>query len=124
MRKDYTLNKISATALRCCLCWLLLPAGLALLPFSEAQAKFLDYSSGNPAAFSSGNNGSHAGNGATINAPKASDGIGTSSCITINCPSSVTINTSNMGTLGDCAGQFEWNHPVPSSTCGVVSYLV
>ncbi|MCW5925117.1 MAG: HYR domain-containing protein [Saprospiraceae bacterium] len=29
-----------------------------------------------------------------------------------------------MGTLGDCAGQFEWNHPIPSSTCGVVSYLV
>ncbi|MCW5920779.1 MAG: hypothetical protein KIS77_00400 [Saprospiraceae bacterium] len=42
----------------------------------------------------------------------------------ITCPTSVSITTSAGGT-GDCEGQYEWNHPIPTSGCGpIVSYLV
>jgi hypothetical protein len=29
------------------------------------------------------------------------------------------ITTSNLGSNGDCAGQYAWNHPVGSDNCGV-----
>ncbi|MBK6997822.1 MAG: HYR domain-containing protein [Lewinellaceae bacterium] len=43
---------------------------------------------------------------------------------TIVCPNDVAITTSNLGTTGDCAGQYEWSHPQPSDNCMVESYHV
>ncbi|MBK8555547.1 MAG: HYR domain-containing protein [Lewinellaceae bacterium] len=38
---------------------------------------------------------------------------------TIVCPDNVSITTSNLGTLGDCAGQYAWSHPTPTDNCGI-----
>ena len=40
------------------------------------------------------------------------------------CPANVTINTSNLGTTGDCAGQYEWDHPIATDNCGLQDYVV
>jgi hypothetical protein len=40
----------------------------------------------------------------------------------ILCPDNVEITTSNLGTLGDCAGQYEWNHPAATDNCGISLY--
>ncbi|MCB9315720.1 MAG: HYR domain-containing protein, partial [Lewinellaceae bacterium] len=42
----------------------------------------------------------------------------------INCPASVSINTDNLSTEGDCAGQYAWSHPIPSDPCGIEHYDV
>ncbi|MBL7809091.1 MAG: HYR domain-containing protein, partial [Saprospiraceae bacterium] len=42
----------------------------------------------------------------------------------IECPENANIPTSNLGTTGDCAGQYTWEHPVPTDNCGVVHYTV
>ncbi|MFT6782923.1 MAG: hypothetical protein ACJA1A_002861, partial [Saprospiraceae bacterium] len=42
----------------------------------------------------------------------------------IACPGDVAITTSNLGTTGDCAGQFTWTHPTATDNCGLVAYTV
>ncbi|MBK7337305.1 MAG: HYR domain-containing protein [Saprospirales bacterium] len=41
-----------------------------------------------------------------------------------DCPDNAAITTSEGGELGDCAGQYEWDHPVPSDNCGIDTYVV
>jgi hypothetical protein len=41
---------------------------------------------------------------------------------TITCPANATINTNNLGNTGDCAGTYEWTHPLPADNCGVLQY--
>jgi uncharacterized repeat protein (TIGR01451 family) len=41
---------------------------------------------------------------------------------TITCPTNATINTNNLGNTGDCAGTYEWTHPLPADNCGVLQY--
>ncbi|MBK6997821.1 MAG: HYR domain-containing protein [Lewinellaceae bacterium] len=69
--------------------------------------------------------------GTTTNVFVVTDGSGnTASCSfdvtvtddedpTISCPEDVAITTSNLGTLGDCAGQYAWDHPIASDNCGI-----
>ncbi len=42
----------------------------------------------------------------------------------IACPADVTISTSNLGSTGDCAGQYDWNHALPTDNCYVSDYTV
>ncbi|MBK8555546.1 MAG: HYR domain-containing protein [Lewinellaceae bacterium] len=74
--------------------------------------------------------------GTTINTFVATDASGnTASCsfaVTVTddedpaiaCPANAVITTSNLGTLGDCAGQLDWTHPDPTDNCGVDQYVV
>ncbi len=69
--------------------------------------------------------------GTTTNVFVVTDGSGnTASCSfdvtvtddedpAISCPQDVEITTSNLGTLGDCAGQYAWDHPIPSDNCAI-----
>ncbi|MEZ4920235.1 MAG: HYR domain-containing protein, partial [Saprospiraceae bacterium] len=43
---------------------------------------------------------------------------------TIACPANVTLNTSNLGTTGDCFAQYEWEHPIADDNCGVAAHSV
>jgi hypothetical protein len=43
---------------------------------------------------------------------------------TITCPANATVVTSDGGETGDCAGQFDWNHPEPMVNCGLETYVV
>ncbi|MEZ4920232.1 MAG: HYR domain-containing protein [Saprospiraceae bacterium] len=42
----------------------------------------------------------------------------------ISCPANQTITTSNLGTTGDCFGQYEWNHPTATDNCVVNQFTV
>ena len=42
----------------------------------------------------------------------------------IACPANVTINTDNLGTEGDCFGQYEWEHPTATDNCAIQNYSV
>ena len=42
----------------------------------------------------------------------------------IACPANITINTSNLGTTGDCQGQYEWTPPTPTDNCELEIYHV
>ena len=42
----------------------------------------------------------------------------------IACPEDAVITTSNLGTTGDCEGQYAWSHPTPTDNCGIATYTV
>ncbi|MBK6902414.1 MAG: HYR domain-containing protein [Saprospirales bacterium] len=44
--------------------------------------------------------------------------------IFVDCPDNAAITTTDGGETGDCAGQYEWDHPVPSDNCGIDTYVV
>ncbi|MBL7809994.1 MAG: HYR domain-containing protein, partial [Saprospiraceae bacterium] len=97
----------------------------------------ISYSGSNPLSQVSGlPSGSEFPVGVTHNVFVAEDAAGnTSSCsfsVTVSdnedpeltCPQDVDITTSNLGTTGDCAGQYSWSHPIPDENCSVGGYFV